>query len=112
MIIYNLEPAEVDLYFVQGDTINLPLTFVDGDGDPYVMTGFQIDMAFKRFDDLQIKKLSTTTGEISILINELLIFTNDGFDERGLMEYDLQVIDGLQTYTIMRGKAYIKKEIT
>lgn len=112
-LIKNVDYADDDLEFVQGDTKPLTLT-VSLNGVAYDMTGMQVDMQVRSQDDRLIKSLTSAgaSPEITILVDTLTI-EHGGFTERGIFDYDAQVTD-LSGYisTFMAGKLIVKKEKT
>lgn len=114
IVVYNIDAARLDLVATRNDTINMPFTIVDGNGDPYVMTGFTANMKVKRLDGLLLKSWSTAgaSPEITIAVNLITIYTTNGFSDVGMHEYDLEIVDGSNTYTIMKGRFYVEKDIT
>lgn len=135
-LIYNSEPARIDLEATQGDSIdmNFQVTaeylsnanrkiYVEAItipelGIPLFLVG--LDMWVRRKDSIVVKEWSSmgVTPHISInpvLDGEFQLTDTDGFLDHGFYDYDCQVHDpgvGGQTYTIMTGTFHVKKQIT
>lgn len=114
IVVYNIDAALLDLVVTRNDTINMPFTIVDGNGDPYDMTGFTVNMKVKRLDGLLLKSWTTAGASpaITVAVNVIIIYTTSGFSDVGMHEYDIEVVDGSNTYTIMKGRFYVEKDIT
>lgn len=114
MNVYNVEAAIIDLFFTKGDTINLTFDDITLNGVAYDMTGFRIDIHVRRKDGLLIRSFSTAGGspEISIVTDSFTIYSTTAFDKAGDYEYDVQVFDLTNTYTIIKGNLYVEKEQT
>jgi hypothetical protein len=132
-IIYNIEPAKVDLSATQGDTIDiefyinatsLPLSmwkffvnvgFAPSEGIPYYM--YSAKMQVRRKDSLLLKDWNSGISPADITLD--MIFGGyahlndiDGFLESGVFDYDLQVDNGQGIFTIMKGLFIVEKQIT
>jgi hypothetical protein len=132
-LIYNTEPAKVDIFAIQGDAIDLefyinatslPLsmwTFLvqlnnpPAEGVPYYM--YSLRMQVRRKDGLLLKDWQSGISPADIVLD--LIFggyahltDSVGFLESGHFDYDLQVDNGYGVFTIMTGSWIIKKQIT
>jgi hypothetical protein len=132
-LIYNTEPAKVDLFAIQGDAINfefyinctaLSLSmwkfYVEVnnpplDGVPYYM--YTARMQVRRKDGLLLKDWQSGISPADIVLD--LIFGGyahvtdlTGFLESGIFDYDLQVDNGQGIFTIMIGTFIVKKQIT
>jgi len=114
MNVYNVEAAQIDLFFTKGDTINLTFDDITKNGVAYDMTGFKIDIHVRRTDGLLIRSLSTAgaSPEVSIITDSFTMYSNTAFDKVGNYVYDVQVFDGTDTLTIMKGNLYVQSEQT
>lgn len=108
-LFYNIEYEGADLIFVEGDPIDMTFS-VDENDAAYPLTGKTINMQVRRLDGLLLKDMTSTGSPcgITIIGNTFNIYC-EGFDERGLFEYDIEVVG---VGTIMRGYAVVKKQIT
>jgi hypothetical protein len=118
---YNIEPSHNDLVFKQNDTIDISFrVYLNNGSDPnyplndphywYDVTGMQIDAYFRRKDGLLVKKLSTLTGEITILTSTYNM-AGAGFSAIDVLDYDVQITDGTTVMTFQYGQAIVTKEI-
>lgn len=115
---YNIEPTNLDLIFIRNDTINMFFTVLKWNAvtevwEAYDMTGLRIDIYFRRKDGLLVKTLTTEGGtpDITIITNTYSIYAA-GFDTLGFYDYDVQLTDAGDKYTIQRGTAEVKKDYT
>jgi hypothetical protein len=123
-IAYNIEPQNLTLIFKAGDTINQSFRMLLNDGsnplypkgDPYYYydaTGKRIDIKFRRKDGLLVKTL--TSAGISPTVTIVLSVYNmkdTGFLVPDALDYDVQITDGTDIFTIQEGEAFVKKQIT
>jgi hypothetical protein len=132
-IIYNIEPAKVDLFAVQGDIIDMEFYinadslssamwkfFVNvnnapSDGIPFYM--YSLRMQVKRKDGLLLKDWLSGVSPADIVVD--LIFggyahltDSLGFLEPGIFDYDLKCDNGSGEFTIMKGTWIVEKQIT
>jgi hypothetical protein len=117
---YNIKPTVINLVFVQGDTINLVFTVQKYDAVTDTWSDWdlqselaRVDIWFRRMDGLVVKKLTSagSPAEITLTVDELAVLA-DGFTDCNLLNYDVQVTIGTEVYTIISGKAWIKKQYT
>jgi hypothetical protein len=131
-IIYNIEPAKIDLFAIQGDSIhmdffvNVELTslsrkfYLTVNIAPSTGTPFHIDslhLQVRRKDGLLLKDWISGISPSDIVINpsadgQFSLYDVDGFLESGLFDYDLQVDTGAEIFTLMTGNCIVKKQIT
>lgn len=132
-IIYNIEPAKVDLLATQGDAINIEFYinatspslsmwkfFVavnnpPADGVPYYM--YSARMQVRRKDGLLLKNWLSGISPADITLDLLFggyAHLNDltGFLESGFFDYDFQVDNGSGIFTIIKGNFIVEKQIT
>jgi hypothetical protein len=131
-ILYNIEPARIDLQATQGDSINMNFrvtaevlstgvkVYVQQYNIPALGTLIHLDsvqMQVRSKDSLLLKDWYSGVTPANILINPLAngdfdLVDSDGFLESGFFDYDVQVDDGTDIFTIMSGTFYVKKQIT
>jgi len=123
-IISNSAPDRPVLHAVKGDAIDMEI-FVNSeiiatgrrfyvqalsaptDGSPY--TPATLRMQVRRKDGLLLKDWISGASPADIVIGAgSFHLTDDGFDEAGFFDYDVQDAD----FTIMRGTFYVEKETT
>ena len=111
---YNVRYARANITVVEGDTINM--TFgVELNGEAYDMTGMQLDMQIRNeTTDALVRSLSSAgaSPELTISTTSFIIDTATAFTEEAVYDYDVQLTDGDDISTIMKGKLYVVKEIT
>jgi hypothetical protein len=113
-IAYNVEPANVNLVFTQNDTIDISFS-VKKNNVALDMSGMALDMTIRDItvNNTLIRSLSTegTSPEIIIITTTFAINTT-GFDEVGKYRYDIQLTNGSEVFTIMKGYLTIVDEVT
>lgn len=111
MIAYNVEAVKCDLVFTVNDTISMYFQ-VERNDVAYDMTGMQIDIHV-RYNGTLIREFSTAglAPEVSILVDTFYI-DGVGFTKVGKFKYDVQVTDGTDVITIMKGNLYVQNEQT
>lgn len=109
---FNIEYESADLVFVEGDAIDMTFT-VDENDAAYPLTGKQMQMQVRRLDGLLLKDMTSIGSPcgITIIDNTFHIYC-EAFQESGLFKYDIEVIDGTDIMTIMRGYALVRKQTT
>lgn len=109
---YNVESAKADIVFKVADTIDISYD-VYKNGVLYDMTGMQLDIKFRRKDGLLVKNFSSAGISPAIIISTTSYnLKATGFLVPDVLDYDIQITDGTDIFTIQEGTAYIKKEIT
>jgi hypothetical protein len=128
-LIYNIEPAQIDLFAIQGDTIDMTLYVTNeltANGRKFFIQAYsnsengtahdlgQLIMQVRRKDGLLIKEWYSNVSPESILIsgNTFYIYDQDGFDESGLFDFSIEENEGGKYHCIATGQFYVKKEIT
>jgi hypothetical protein len=129
-MIYNTEPAKVDLYAVKGDTLDMHFHvnyelistgkkyYVSLNSDPSSGSNYDLGalhIQVRRKDGLLIKDWLSGVSPSDIVIsgNEFHLFDADGFLESGHFDYDVEEFDGVSGFKcIMRGSFHVEKEIT
>jgi hypothetical protein len=129
-ILYNTDPAVVDIYAVKGDTIDMRfhinyeliptgkkfyacLNSNHSFGGIYNLGA--LNMQVRRKDGLLLKDWLSGISPTDIVIsgNIFHLFDADGFLESGHFNYDVSEFDGVSGFkTIMRGSFWVEKEIT
>lgn len=131
-IIYNTDPANIDLSVIQGDIIDMEFYinamsysnamwkfFVEVNnapttGVPFYM--YKLRMVVKRKDGLVIKDWNSGVSPSDIVLDLInggyAHLTDDGFLESGVFDYDLKCDNNFGEFTIMRGEWIVKKQIT
>jgi hypothetical protein len=112
MIAYNVEAAYLDLVFTVNDTINITLS-VEKNDVAFDMDGMQADIHVRKCDGTLIRSLSSAGGtpEITITDDELAIY-GTGFTKVGKFKYDIQITDGTDIMTIVKGNLIVQREVT
>lgn len=112
-LFYNIEPAKADIVFKAGDTINFSFD-VYLNGVLFDMTGMQLDIIFRRKDGLIVKNLSSSgiSPNITIVTSNYTCYDTTGFIDANVLDYDVQVTNGTDIFTIQEGQAFVKKQIT
>lgn len=110
---YNIEPFKADLIFKAGDTIDISFN-VYMNGVLYDMTGMQLDIKFRRKDGLLVKQFSSAgiAPAITIVTSNYNLKSLTGFLNVDVLDYDVQLTNITDIFTIQTGQAYITKEIT
>jgi len=129
-MLYNTEPANVNLVATKGDTldmhfyVNYELTvtgkkfYVSLNSSPTEGTAYNLgalNVQVRRKDNLLIKDWLGAVSPADIVVsgNEFHLFDADGFLESGLFDYAVQEFDGVSGFkTIISGSWWVKKEIT
>lgn len=131
-MIYNTEPARVDLECTQGDSIqmNFQITaellsigtkiYVQAYNVPEYGTPLDLtllEMTVRREDGKILKSWSSVGTPAAITINpstdgEFDLEDIDGFSESGFFNYDLQNTGSGFTGTLMSGIFHVKKQVT
>jgi len=132
-MLYNIEPAKVDLQATEGDAIDMEfyinctstqlsmwkfyVTLVNppAEGVSYYM--YSARMQVRRKDGLLLKDWLSGISPADIVLDMIYggyAHLNDltGFLESGVFDYDLQVDNGQGIFTIMTGQWLVKKQIT
>lgn len=124
--IYNTEPAQVDLFALQGDTIdmsfyvNYELTslakkfYVNLNTAPVNGTAYPLhtlEIQVRRKDGLLIKDWLSgiSPSDIVITSSHFDLYDADGFLESGAFDYDILEFNGIGFFTIMTGNFIVKK---
>lgn len=118
MIAYNVEPAIVDLVFTKGDTIDMTLNVqlyneTTEEWEDFDMTGMQLDLDVRKCNGDLIRSFSSAGGtpEITVATSMFTIY-DTAFTRSGKYKYDLQVTDGGDISTVMKGNVFIQREHT
>lgn len=111
MNVFNIEPAEVDINIIAGNSIDIDFE-VDLNAVDHTMTVYQLDMVIKRSDGTIFRTLS------SIGANPSLIAVGAGFSivtepitEVTTFTYDILktlILDNTDKKTFMKGKIIVK----
>ena len=128
-LIYNTEPANVDLVSVQGDAINMEffvnelltatskkyyanINSAPEEGSPFTMAS--LHMQVRREDGLLLKDWisGVSPSDIVISAGQFDLFDIDGFIGNGFYNYDLKCDNGSGEFTIMSGLFRVIKKIT
>jgi hypothetical protein len=109
---YNIEPANAPIVFKAGDTIDISFA-VYLNGVLFHMTGMQIDVKFRRKDGLLVKSLSSAGigAAITIALSTYNMYSA-GFLVPDVLDYDVQITDGADVFTVQEGECFVKKQIT
>ena len=107
-LVKNVDAANVDLEFTQGDTIDR--TF---DDLPIDLTDSDIKVHFRRIDGTLIKELTSVGSPSEITASGYsMTWLADGFSEKDNLLYDCQSTKAGIVKTFMHGWAIIRKEQT
>jgi hypothetical protein len=131
--LYNIDPARIDLYAVQGDAIDMEF-YINAESLSTAMWKFYVELGnapatgvpfyiysarlqVRRKDGLLIKDWYSGVSPADIVLD--LIFGGychltdiNGFGESGFFDYDLQFDNGYGFMTVMSGTWKVKKQIT
>jgi hypothetical protein len=130
--LYNIDPARIDLFAVEGDAINMEFNIYEESTltahkfyaalnlFPSTGTAFNMQaarMQVRRKDGLLIKDWISGTSPADITLDPsspgwVLLFDQSGFTESGYFDYDFQIDNGAGFMTIMTGHFWVKKQIT
>jgi hypothetical protein len=113
-VIYNVEPAEIDLVFIQNDTIDISF-LVKKNAVELNMAGMQLDMEVRTCDVslTLIRSFSSAGSDPKITISTTAFNVKDtGFVATGKYNYDIQLTDGTDVSTIMKGSLIVEGEVT
>ena len=129
-ILYNTEPAKVDLYAVRGDTLDMHFCinnelietgkkyYVSMNSNPLIGSPYDLGslhIQVRRKDGLLIKDWLSGVSPSDIVVNDnqFHLFDTDGFLESGHFDYDVEEYDGVSGFKcIMRGSWHVEKQIT
>jgi hypothetical protein len=129
-MIYNTEPAKIDLYVVKGDTIDIHFHinyelistgkkfYASLNSDPVSGISYNLgalEIQVRRKDSLLLKDWLSGVSPSDIVVsgNQFHLFDADGFFESGYFDYDVSEFDGISGFkTIMRGSFHVEKQIT
>jgi hypothetical protein len=129
-LVYNTDPAKVDIFAVEGDTLDMTfyvssevlatgkkfyaqIGSTPDDGTSYTLGALQIQV--RRKDSLKIKEWisDVSPADIVVTANRFHLFDADGFLESGVFDYQVEEFDGVSGFKcIMQGEFIVKKEIT
>jgi hypothetical protein len=109
---YNVEADVVDLIFTQCDTIDMSFSVYLNDV-LYDMTGMQLDMQVRKTNGDLVRSFTSSGGTpaITIATTTFNIYST-GFTRAFTYNYDVQLTDGADIMTIMKGRVIVKKERT
>jgi len=113
-IVYNVELAEIDLVFIQNDTIDISF-LVERNYVELDMTGMRLDMTVRTCDTSStlIRSFSSEGSDPKITIYTTVFNVKDtGFVVNGKYKYDMQLTDGTDVSTIMKGLLIVEGEVT
>jgi|GEM_PF-2476440 len=132
-MIYNTEPAEIDIFAIQGDMIDIEF-YINANSLPWSMWKFFVEvnnvpiegvpffmyslrMQVKRKDGLLLKDWRSSISPADITVDLIYggyahLVDSLGFLESGVFDYDLKCNNGSGEFTIMRGQWQIKKQVT
>jgi hypothetical protein len=112
MLVYNNEPALVDIILTKGDTFAMTFS-VALNGAAYDLTGMQLDIKLRRSNGTLYRELSSagSPAEISIAAASYTI-TTSAIPETGRFKYDVQLTDGARVSTIQKGIITVQEEQT
>jgi len=113
MKIYNVEYVTLDLEFIKNDTVDFTLQ-VYKNRVLFDMTGMVLNMCVKDITtDVEIIKVfssnSGSPAQITINTSSFRVL-GDGFDTPGSYLYDVQVTNGSEIFTIIRGNLIVLKK--
>ena len=126
-MLFNSDPAFVNLNAIEGNTIDM-VFYINSElidfgrkfyancnsapvhGSPYLMADLKIQV--RRKDRLLIKEWLSGVSPSDIVITDghFRLTDETGFEESGVFDYDL--IDTSENISIMRGEWLVKKQIT
>lgn len=128
-MLYNTDPAPVDITAVKGDTINMTFHVAEeltatarkfhvslngdpADGTAYDLADLRIQV--RRKDGLLLKEWlsGVSPSDIVVVDNTYHLYDPDGFLESGHFDYEVEEHDGSGYFCIQRGSFWVKKEIT
>jgi hypothetical protein len=109
---YLVEAQKKNIYITQNDTS--PLSYsVALNGVAHDMTGMQLDMTVINYAGVVIKSWSSAGGTPAITISTTTFsIAVDAFTDIGVYKYDLQLTDGSDIMTIMKGRILVTNEET
>ena len=109
--IYNIQPAEIDIIVIKGDTFDNTFE-IDLNDENYSITG-QLDMKIKKLDGTLVDILSSAGDSPAITIDDdQFNVKRDAFSEVAIYKYDVQETSSGDTWTIQKGKIIIVEEQT
>jgi hypothetical protein len=120
-MIYNTEPATVDIFAVEGDTIDMQFYVnyeLTSTGKKFYVAanGSPVDGNAYNLGTLQLLKdwlSGISPTDIVVTGNHFHLFDADGFLESGYFDYDVMEFDGIHGFKrIMKGSWNVKKQIT
>lgn len=111
MLVYNIQPAEVNIEITKGDSFNIAFA-VALNSVAYPLTGKQLDMMVKKVGTI-VKTLSSVGSSPAItIIAEQFIINTSPFTEVGTFKYDIQITDNGIIQTFQKGLIIVSEEIT
>ncbi|MCJ7447895.1 MAG: hypothetical protein MUO72_09390 [Bacteroidales bacterium] len=129
-MVYNTDPAKVDIFAIEGDTIdmrfyvNYEMTLtgkkfyvgvnsIPVNGSPYNLGALKIQVRRKDFLLLKDWLSGVSPSDIVVSGASFHLFDADGFLESGTFDYDVMEFDGVHGFKrIMKGSWDVKKQIT
>ena len=111
MTAYNVQAAQVDIIVTEGDTINMTFSVTENDV-AYDMTGMTIEIDVRKNNGTLIRTFSTTVASVVITVDQFTIVSVTPFSTAGRYKYDVQVTDGTEILTIMKGNFIVQREVT
>ena len=126
-LIYNTDPAKIDIYAIQGDSLDMEF-FINSEilstGEKFYsqigsapLSGSacnlnSLEIQVRRKDSLKIKEWisGVSPSDIVISLNSFHLYDADGFLESGTFDY--QVKETFGNKCIMQGEFFVKKQIT
>lgn len=103
--------AETKLTFVANDTLYLPVTWKETNGDPYDLTGYTAKLTVKS-SYAAATPLLEVTGTIATPASGQAIFEGTVPSAAGRYVYDVEMKSVSYTKTILRGVFEIQPEVT
>lgn len=128
-MLYNTDPAPVDITVVRGDTIDMTFHvtvdlialarkfYVTLNGDPAEGSANNLNdlrIQVRRKDGLLLKEWLSGVSPSNIIVtnNTYHLYDPDGFLESGHFDYEVEEHDSDGYFCIQRGSWWVKKEIT
>ena len=111
MTAYNVQAAQEDIIITEGDTPNMTYSITEN-GVAYDMTGMLIEIDVRKNNGTLIRTFSTTAASVVITVDQFTIVSVTPCDTAGRYKYDVQVTDGTEILTIMKGNFIVQREVT
>jgi uncharacterized protein YfaS (alpha-2-macroglobulin family) len=111
MATVNVGPQNLNLVLTQGDDLSLQLDVVDGEGDPFDLTGYTASAQIRQVPSGTVA--ATFTASIGTASDVNLVLTKTQTSTlSGPLSWDCQVEFGTSRRTLVAGQVSVSPEVT